>query len=365
VERALFSALVLLLVATLALPAAISEGSPEKPVVVVFAKGLADEDVQLKAAIGNETFVEWRVVTGELARADLEDAVMLIAILADYTQEYTSAELAAIADWFDEGGKALWVAGDSDYGDDGPPRQSNANKLLEAVGSKLRIESAAVEDPVSNAGKPYRVLGLSEKCDPEVSFLAEGVTRALFHGPAPIVCYVGGEYVKLEEERVENVYRVMWTSSEGMIVNHNPPEPEAHEVGDTGSFVVMAIEVIPEKECVVIATGDAPFDHYTGTYMPELKRYDRYAVEYPQQGGMLVRNVLLFASRPGFLAEALSTSAELEGAKAKVGELEAKVAELEEEVGAARSSALTYAIAGLIAGLVVGSAAGYLIGRRK
>lgn len=364
-ERALFLVLVSLLIASLALPAVISGGSPERPVVVVFAKGLAGEDVQLEAALSNETFVEWRVVTGELTRIDLEGATMLIAILADYTQEYTSAELAAIADWFDEGGKALWVAGDSDYGDDGPPRQSNANKLLEAVGSKLRIESAAVEDPVSNAGRPYRVLGLSEKCDTEVSFLVEGVARALFHGPAPVVCYVGGEYVRLEEERVENVYRIMWTTSEGVIVNHNPPEPEAHGVGDTGSFVLMAIEVIPEKECVVIATGDAPFDHYTGTYMPELRKYDRYAVEYPQQGAALVRNLLIFATRPGFLARIVSTSAELEAVKARAGELEASVARLEGELGAARGAALAYAAAGLVAGLVVGLAAGYLLGRRK
>ena len=357
-ERALFSIAVSILIAALVLSATAPLAHPEKPVVVVFAKGMVDLDKQLRAAVGNETFVEWRIVTGELTRADLEGATMLIAILCDYTQEYTDSELAAIADWFDEGEKALWVAGDSDYGDDGPPRQANANRLLEAVGSKLRIESAAVEDPVSNAGKPYRVLGLSEKCDPEVSFLVGGDTRALFHGPAPIVCYVGGEYVRLEEERVENVYRVMWTTSEGMIVNHNPPEPEVHEVGDTGSFVLMAIEIIPDKNCIVVATGDAPFDHYTGTYKPELRRYDRYAVEYPQQGEILVRNVVFFATKPKFFAEAISSKIELERARTRIGELE-------REVGAARGMSTTYAIAGLVAGLVIGLAAGYLIWRRK
>ena len=227
-------------------------------------------------------------------RDRIKDATMLIVIFVDPFAGVTADELNAIKKWFDEGGKVLWVAGDSDYGDDSN-RQEPVNKVLQAVGSVLRLEYCAVEDTKSNAGKPYRVLGLSDKADDEVKFLVSGVERALFHGPGVVVAYVNGKWVALDKEKPENVYRVMWTTEKGKIVNHNPPDPNAYSVGDEGSFVLMAIEVMPDKKNAVIVTGDAPFDHYTGMYKPEIKRPDRYGKEYPQQGAKLFVNIVNWA----------------------------------------------------------------------
>ncbi|MFQ6081144.1 MAG: hypothetical protein ACE5OW_05720 [Candidatus Bathyarchaeia archaeon] len=323
----------LLLIASLlfALSAApiIVNASP-KPTIVAHLKGALEPDDQLKAIMKNMTDIEWVVVLGDLSPTDLAGADMLITVKADATLDYTDAELSAIKEWFDTGGKAIWVAADSDYGDD-RLRQPTANKVLESVGSVLRIEQASIEDPVSSAGKPYRVLALSEKCDVGFStFVVGGVTRALFHGPGPVIAYVDGEYVKLEEERPENVYRIMWSSSASMIVNNNPPDPEVHEVGEEGTFILMAMEIDFDKKNVVIATGDAPFDQYAGLYMPEIRRYERYAVEYPQEGGRLFENIIRwFVYYAGMM---IDFHLGWEALEAQVTTLEGEVTTLEGEV---------------------------------
>ncbi|HDI31743.1 MAG TPA: hypothetical protein ENF80_02895 [Thermofilum sp.] len=269
-----------------------------EPLVVAVARGLTEENIQLKTLVEKETFVNWKVITGPISFEEIKDATVVIFVKADALLKLSEEEIDALVKWFNEGGKTLWVAGDSDYGDEGPPRQATINRILEAVGSKLRIESGAVEDPTSNAGKPYRVLGLPACAHSRVRFLVAKIDRALFHGPAAVIAYVNGEYVRLEESEIEGIYPVMCTSEDGIIVNHNPPDPEAHGVGEFGSFVLMAIEFMKDKNNFVIVTGDAPYDHYLGMYKPELKVKERYTEEYPQQGELLVRRLISLATKP-------------------------------------------------------------------
>ena len=282
--------LLLLILISLSLPVFYS--TPEKT-IAVYMKGLEGEDVLLEAA-KKDISANWVVITEDLTYDKIKDATVLIVIFVDQFAGITSDELSAIKKWFDDGGKVLWVAGDSDYGDD-RNRQEPANKVLEAVGSVLRIDLCSVEDKKSNAGKTYRVLGLSDKADTEVSFLVSGVTRALFHGPGVIAAYKDGKWISLSEEKPANVYRVMWSSEGGIIVNNNPPDPNAYSVGQEGRLVLMAIEIMPDKKNAVIATGDAPFDQYCGMYKPELKRPDRYGEKYPQQGAVLFKNIIDWA----------------------------------------------------------------------
>ncbi len=262
-----------------------------KPVVVAYFKGALEADAQLKAIMKNITEVDWVLVMGELTYDDISEAVMLIMVTADASINWTQADLDIVKAWYDTGGKTLWVTSDSDYGTD-RFRQAAANAVLKQVGSVLRIEACSVEDPVSNGGAPYRVLGTSENCDMEVKALAAGVSKALFHGPAIITAYSNGRYYKLEDEKPEGVFKVMTTTDAGVIVNSNPPDPEIHEVGEEGNFVLMAVEADLEKKNVVIATGEAPFDQYTGMYMPEIRVYDRYTTEHPQEGAKLFQNII-------------------------------------------------------------------------
>ncbi|MFQ6054228.1 MAG: hypothetical protein ACE5OO_08395 [Candidatus Bathyarchaeia archaeon] len=300
-----------------------------KPVVVAHLKGALEADAQLNALMGNMTEIEWVLVTGDLSSAELDGAAMLIMVKADSAIDYTADELTAIKNWFDSGGKTIWVAADSDYGTD-QLRQPTANVVLEEIGSVLRIEACSAEDPVSSAGRPYRVLGVSEKCDEEVDFLVAGVTRALFHGPAIITAYADGKYYKLEEEAPEGVYKVMTTTENGVVVNNNPPDPEVHEVGDEGTFVLMAMELDYEKKNVVIATGDAPFDQYTGMYKPEIRRYERYMVEYPQQGARLFENIINYVIN--YADKMMDLRNQVAAQKGQVAALQGQVSTLQEQV---------------------------------
>lgn len=349
----------------------------EKPVVVCHLKGALEADVQLKAIMDNMTYYEWSVVLGELTSSDLSEADMLIMSKSDSTAEYTSSELNAISGWLDEGGKTLWVAADSDYGDD-EKRQPTANDVLEAVGSKLRIESSSAEDPVLNGGAPYRVYGISDNVDENFEFLTAGVETALFHGPGIIVGLENGEYKSLEE--VEDTFIIMTTTETGVVVNNNPPDPEVHGIGVEGNFPLMAIEIDFDGSNVIIATGESPFDQYTAMYMPEVRNYERYAIEYPQQGAKLFENIVKFSTEyseefiqlhalirekntqiSDLQAQMDSLQSEVEDLETQVSNLESDNAELESKLSAAKSSTSTWQmVAGVL--LIVGVVVGYFVG---
>nr|ADP09417.1 PKD and MgtE_N domain protein [uncultured marine crenarchaeote E6-3G] len=377
---------------------------PDRPVVVAQIKGALEADTALKAIIEDIDYINWIVLTGDLTADDLDDAAMLISVLSDKAQSYSEAEVTAINDWLDEGGKTIWLAGDSDYGSD-YLRIDTQNALLEDIGSVLRVEHCAAEDPVSNGGASYRVISVTDNIAEEFEFLAVGVDRALTHSPGVLTAYTGGRYWELAEEQPSDVYVLLTTSEAGQIYDHNPPEPESVEVGDEGSFVTMAVEVDWAKDNMVILEGEAPFGSYMPMYYPEMIRDDRYgAAANPQQGGIFFTNIINYAttfSSPMFDLEATVTSltdtvsdltatvdgltgdvatlesqvddledekssleSDVSDLESSVGSLESQVSTLESDLAAARSSANTmqmYAIAALVIGLVVGVFVGPMI----
>jgi hypothetical protein len=120
-----------------------------KPVIVVQVKGTLGADVALQGIMNNISYIDWTLVTGDLTTDDLNNAVMLISVLSDKALSYSDTEIAIIKSWLDEGGKTIWLCGDSDYGTD-YLRIDNQNALLEELGSVLRVDHCATEDPVSN-----------------------------------------------------------------------------------------------------------------------------------------------------------------------------------------------------------------------
>jgi len=319
------------------------------PLVVVHLKGALGTDIQFDAAMEDMDYVEWHIVYNGITAGDLDEASMLIMIQADSSLDYTDEELAAVKAWYEKGGKAIWVASDSDYGTDGL-RQGTANSVLEYMGSKLRFEDSSTEDPVSNGFAPYRVLAVSDYVDPEFGFLVSGVDRGLFHGPGIVVGYEGGQYYKLEETDLENVHVIMTTSVDGVVVDNSEPSPEAHMAGDEGTFPVMVLEVDYENTGVIIATGDAPFGQYAGLYRPELKRADRYGLDVnPQQGARLFQNVIDYVTQySGLLVGSVNTVEARESTIASLGsqvislqgensDLEDDVSSLETEVSSLES----------------------------
>ena len=97
------------------------------------------------------------------------------------------------------------------------------------------------------------------------------------------------------ESGYPDVYTIMTTTSSGVIYDHNPPPPEAHAVSSTGAFVLMAVEEMPLNNLVIV-TGEAPYDHYTGLYKPELINWDLYHDN--QEGAKLFENIIDFVSQP-------------------------------------------------------------------
>jgi hypothetical protein len=381
---------------------AVSSVSAAKPIAVVLAKGAIQADKQLNAMVNNITWVEWRVVLDEINSTHLTGASFLLMVNIDSSQTYSDAEVAAVKTWFSAGGKTLWVSGDSDFPPNDVKRQASANKVLEAVGSRLRMESAAVEDPTSMADAPYRVLGVSASCDAPVKFLVDGVTRALFHGPGPVVGYVGGKYVSLETNTIDGVYKVMASDAEGVLKDNDPTvAPEVHKLDVTGVHTLMALDFDYAKKNMVIATGEAPIAQYQGLYKPEIMDAVRYGTKYPTQGDRLFDNLLAFSlvtknawcESQATIAAKTSQVATLQG---QVGtlttdktalqtqvtgltaekaalttdktNLQGQVAKLQADLTTANSNAGTWqmaAVALLIVGLVVGVFVGPMIFKKK
>ncbi len=312
------------------------------PRVVVHLKGALNPDTQLTLVMNNMSWVTWSAVYDDIAASDLTGADMLIMIQADSSLDYTDDELAAVKAWFDKGGKAVWVAADSDFGNDAM-RQATANTALEYLGSSLRFEASSVEDPVSNGGAPYRVLGVSDNVDPEFAHLVSGVERGLFHGPGVIIGIVDGSYVALEDTSIPGVSIIMTTSVAGVVVDNSEPSPEVHEAGDEGMFPVMALEVDYASGNIVIATGDAPFGQYMGLYKPEVLRADRYGVDAnPQQGGRLFENIVDYVTQySGLLIDSVNVieakTGEISGLESEVTGLEGDVSTLESQVSGLNS----------------------------
>ena len=403
--------LLLLMSLTLSMGTIAFAQAEDKPVVIAQIKGALEADTTLQAIMNNISYVDWVVVTGDVTASDLEDAVMLISVLSDKTQTYSEAEVTAIQDWLDQGGKTIWLCGDSDYGTD-YLRIDTVNALLEDIGSVLRMEHCAAEDPVSNGGASYRVLSVTDDIADEFSFLAVGVDRALTHSPGVLTAYSGGRYWTLEEEQPDGVYVLLTTTEVGQIYDHNPPESESMEVGDEGCFVTMAVEVDWALGNMVFVESEAPFGSYMPMYYPEIIRDDRYgAAANPQQGGQFFKNIISLAtvyadplfslndevvsltgsvdeltvtvsglnsdvsaleaqvgSLEGDNSALESTIAALEsaiaGLETDVASLESSVSGLEADLEAARSSASTmqmYAIGALIIGLVVGVFVGPMV----
>jgi outer membrane murein-binding lipoprotein Lpp len=383
-----------------------------KPVIVVQVKGTLGADVALQGIMNNISYIDWTLVTGDLTTDDLNNAVMLISVLSDKALSYSDTEIAIIKSWLDEGGKTIWLCGDSDYGTD-YLRIDNQNALLEELGSVLRVDHCATEDPVSNGGGSYRVLSVTDNIAEEFDFLAVGIDRALTHSPGVLTAYSNDRYWALSKEQPENVYVLLTTTEAGQVYDHNPPEPISVEVGDEGNFVTMAVEVDWEMRNMIILESEAPFGSYMPMYYPEVIRPDRYGESTnPQQGGQFFKNIINyvattsglrydlldeisdvtedFTSEIGTLTSNVNTlegkvatlesdKSSLEGdisslqseksslestvsaLESDVTNLESSVSELEADVDAAKSSASSWQMYAVIA-LILGAVIGFFVG---
>ncbi len=163
----------------------------------------ADKDMTLR-----EIFKERKYMlvenNDELTAADLENAKLLIITDPQSTDKsdtlkksvFTDAEVAAIKGYMNNGG-SLIICSKADY-KDGTGEYSNGaqlNKILEAIGTNLRVNDDEVVDDVSNGGQSYRLYfdrytsdkyGLTDN-------IPEGTTYSFYSGCSVILKDGGDE----------------------------------------------------------------------------------------------------------------------------------------------------------------------------
>jgi len=291
----------------------------------------------------------YKILYGSFADNEryLRDVDMII--IGQPTKMISDADAKVIAKWFNEKGKsrALWCAGDSDYPAQGGKLEiadRACDKVLSAMGVKLRLDFVSVEDTASNAGAPYRVVALVKPDNRyNASMIAFGADKVLMHGPGAVAWVdSSGRWHKLTDPNTpKNLIKILVTTKNGRIVEHQPKAPgqpgqfgKAHHAGETGQFVLMAAEVVsanPKEWKVVIASGETPY----GGYQPMIS-YRYHGV--PLDGPRFVRNVLLWALGYGAevkgvmemikktpAAAPASVQKEVEALKKTVSELQGKV----------------------------------------
>jgi len=106
----------------------------------------------------------------------------------------------------------------------------------------------------------------------------------------------------------------------------------------------------------VAVSGDGPFDHYTGMYKPELRKPDRYGVEYPQQGATLLANILSWGISIDEFIKQASLPGEISNLQNQVNSLQSEVEDIKGQLSQAQSMQPIYLVGGLIVGLIIGFA---------
>jgi hypothetical protein len=195
----------------------------------------------------------------------------LLGSIRGIMDSFMPDEITAVADWFNEGNRFLWVGTDSDYPDPGGPFiNGNATLILEAVGSHVYGENTHIWDDVSNCESNYRAIANVTSKNPFVSPIVEGVDAVLMHGGT---CLYGSDSdnpssianpVALENTTIDNVIPFLFYSPTAHIADQDDLLPLAHHNGDNGTLAACTIEINAglNQSGVLIVSGSAPYGSY-------------------------------------------------------------------------------------------------------
>jgi hypothetical protein len=189
------------------------------------------------------------------------------------TNAFSASEITAIGNWFNEGGKFLWVGCDSDYGGY-QYINDNMTAILAACGSHVYPEPISVSDSYSNCNASYRVIANVTSTNAFVAPIVDGVSRVLMHGPTCLYGSTSGDGanpVNLETGSVTNVYPVLYYGGSATIGDSDLVAPLAHSDGDEGSFVAMTVEMSAGEAAtgVIMVSGASPYGDYKPMYADE------------------------------------------------------------------------------------------------
>ncbi|MHA2096651.1 MAG: right-handed parallel beta-helix repeat-containing protein, partial [Candidatus Hodarchaeales archaeon] len=192
-----------------------------------------------------------------------------VLLIPSSTMSYDEFELDHISYWFGtEGDKLLWTAGDSDFGGYYPTEPNNA--ILERVDARLRISADAVQDFVNNDGAPYRVAVPTPVSGGMYnSIFTDGVSSAIFHGPASVLGYQGGA-VDLLVNPLPDVEIIMQAGAEAQAVDQDGSATDydfySFNKPFDGNYPMMAIDSHFGDGKHVIVSGEPIFTDYQNMY---------------------------------------------------------------------------------------------------
>lgn len=248
----------------------------------------------LNALTGNITFVKWKTITSTITSDELMGVDILI--IGQPVEAFSDDEVNAIRSWLSSGHKVLWIGGDSDYGNNGPIIQGNCNSLLEALGSRLRLETGDIIDSQHNiGGKSYRVL---VRVDPDISplmltqLLRSGIEKpVLFHGPAAVIWLdSNGRPHDPVTDTYPGLIRIVYTYNSASIIDNNPPPPMLYDphTSKNRNFTLMAADKL-DSGSIVVVSGETPY----GGFEP-ISASQYMGVEL--DGMQFIEDVILWAS---------------------------------------------------------------------
>ncbi|MCG3220818.1 MAG: hypothetical protein H7641_05500 [Candidatus Heimdallarchaeota archaeon] len=213
---------------------------------------------------------------------------------------YTVQEMSIILEFLSKGNKTLFIGGDSDYG--GYYQPIYVNDLLNFLGSKLRLDSTSISDPIINDGANWRVIAenygnktigdiLKQNCDAGISM----------HGPCAVIGYNDSTVVDLRNNTLEGVEVLLSYSanassddSDFSMTEFDLYSKDNLTAFENGNYPAVVCETfnIGENTSYIILAGEVIFAEY-------YKMYDQYTGFGEYNGGihygqMFVDNLVNF-----------------------------------------------------------------------
>jgi len=209
---------------------------------------------------------------------------LVLGKLRDPSWRYLDDEIGAIVQWFNRGEKFLWVGGDGDKVESyyvaaqGGFRQREANRLLSALGSCLRLEFCSVEDVVGGGAleRPDVVCAMASlggvNGEGQAGRITSGTSKVLFYGSAAVVGFKADKWVPIEEVLSENVFWLYRTSEQGSISDHDTSPPVVLSTKGKGRIGLAAAEAMSMTNAVsrIVVTGQSilgKLNSYSSTYL--------------------------------------------------------------------------------------------------
>ena len=250
---------------------------------------IVQDEAQVKQLDNCIKMHAYAILTGGLTALTKSELSIDALIIGQPVVPLSDAEKKAVLDWFKGDGSVLWCATDSDYPAQGGNQelaQHICNDLLDYLAQNgvpvhLRSDYVSVEDPASNAGRSYRVVGLIEPpAKYDADLIALGAHKVLMHGPGAVMwidengnCHkiVDPATGKIASGTPDTIIPIVMTTNQGTIVEHQPKAPGepgefgcAHQAGEKGVFVMLAAELVKvgKETKTVIVSGESPYFGY-------------------------------------------------------------------------------------------------------